>query len=164
LGAQVLGIPLKNLVARMNQFKNPLPMRMEVKRQKGFLIINDAYNANPHSFSQAFKVLENYPLKKIAVVGQMLELGPKSAYYHRQLARQIIAGKFEYCLMLGKLTLHLKDSLTKLGYRKALHFSSPQEVSRFISGKFSSKKELKKRYLIFLKGSRKMEFIISFTP
>ena len=157
LAAHLLGIPLRSLVERMNQFKNPLPMRMEARRQKGFLIINDAYNANPYSFSQAFKVLENYSLNKIAVVGQMLELGPKSAYYHRQLARQIVAGKFEYCLMLGKLTLHLKDSLTKLGYRNALVFSSPQEVSRFIADKFSSKKGLKKRYLIFLKGSRKME-------
>ncbi len=153
-GAHILGMPLKNLISRVAYYKDFLPMRMQARWLNNFFILNDAYNANPYSFCEALKALKNYPLKKIAIVGDMLELGKKSIYYHRQLAQHIAKNDFDYCLTFGKYTLHLKDRLKRLGYEKTFHFPSQKAIAAFIKKKF---RDSKKRYLIFLKASRKME-------
>ncbi len=157
LGAKILGLPLKELVERIRDFKNFLPLRMQTEKHKGFSILNDAYNANPHSLQVALKSLKECPQKKIAVIGDMLELGKKSRYYHELLAGQIKRGKFDYCLTLGKHTRYLERKLKGSGYRKAFHFPSHKAIAQFINKKIGQSLRSKKRYLIFLKGSRKME-------
>jgi UDP-N-acetylmuramoyl-tripeptide--D-alanyl-D-alanine ligase len=156
-GAKIKGVALAESAQRLGYFNNFSPLRMEQSGHKGFSILNDAYNANPYSFQMAFRGLKNCSLKKIAVIGDMLELGKKSKYYHELLAGQIIKSGFEYCLTLGKHTLCLNRKLRDLGCRKAFHFSSHRAIARFINKQFGRDAENKKRYLIFLKGSRKME-------
>ena len=157
LGAKILGLPLKELVERIRDFENFLPLRMRNEKHKGFSILNDAYNANPHSLQAAFKSLKECPLRKIAVIGDMLELGKKSRYYHELLAGQIKRSKFDYCLTLGEHAKYLEMKLKGLGYKKAFHFSSHKAIAQFINKRIGRSLESKKRYLIFLKGSRKME-------
>lgn len=157
LGAKILGLPLKESVERIRDFKNFLPLRMQTEKHKGFSILNDAYNANPHSLQAAFKSLKKCPLKKIAVIGDMSELGKKSRYYHELLAGQVRRSGFDYCLTLGKHTQYLEKKLKGLGYRKAFHFPSHKAIAQFINKRIGRSLRSKKRYLIFLKGSRKME-------
>jgi len=157
LGAKILGLSLKELVERIRDYRNFLPLRMQTEKHKGFSILNDAYNANPHSLQMALKGLEEHPLKKIAVIGDMLELGEKSRYYHELLASQIRKSKFDYCLTLGEHTQYLVRKLKSLGYGKAFHFPSHKAIAQFINKKIGLSSKDKKRYLIFLKGSRKME-------
>ncbi len=61
---------------------------LTIKDNKGVLI-NDAYNANPESMKAALLALERVDAKgaKIAVLGDMLELGVNSPFWHRQLGR-----------------------------------------------------------------------------
>ncbi|UCD15520.1 MAG: UDP-N-acetylmuramoyl-tripeptide--D-alanyl-D-alanine ligase [Candidatus Omnitrophota bacterium] len=150
-GAYILGGSFKEYVDKMNGFRGFGFLRMQMQSAGRFFIINDAYNANPYSFVQALKVVEKYSLPKIAVVGDMLELGRRSIYYHRGLASHIIKAKFDYCLAMGEFTPHLIEKLKSLGYRQAFHFLTHEDIGRFI------KRKVKKRHLIFLKGSRKME-------
>jgi UDP-N-acetylmuramoyl-tripeptide--D-alanyl-D-alanine ligase len=156
LGAHLLGIPLADLVGRMSSFCNWPAMRMQMQELNGFFILNDAYNANPYSLTKALESLRNYSFKKIAVIGDMLELGKKSIYYHKLLASSIIKNNIDYCLTIGDHTVHLSNRLKELGYPGAFHFSSHSSIARFISKKAERENPLK-RYLIFLKGSRKME-------
>lgn len=158
LGAHLKGIPFKKLVERMNNFCRYPWGRMEMKRIKGFLILNDAYNSNPFSFKESLKIVERFPQQKIAIIGDMLELGEKSIYYHKILASTLIRAGIKYCLLMGKFTFYLKEELKRMGYKKVFHFSSHKKVAQFI------KKNAKKDFLIFLKGSRKMELekIIAF--
>jgi len=62
--------------------------RCELKNKKGVLI-NDCYNANPESMKAALLALEKMEseAQKIAVLGDMLELGVNSPFWHRQLGR-----------------------------------------------------------------------------
>lgn len=147
---KALGLPLKKMVKRMNGFKRYPSSRMEIKKRGKFIFLNDAYNANPFALSQALAEIRNYPLSKMAVIGDMLELGPKSEYYHRQIAGDVIKGGFDYCLLLGKFTKYLKDELLKKGYDRAYHFESHKKAADFVSSKANGE------YLIFLKGSRGM--------
>jgi len=157
LSAHLLGISLKRLVERMNEFKDFPSMRMELQRLKGFLVLNDAYNANPYSFSKVLETVDNYDSKKIAVVGDMLELGKKSRYYHEQIAYKLAKGCFDYCFTIGEQAFYLNKKLRQLGHKKAFHFDKTRAIADFINKKFKDKVELKKRYLIFLKASRKMK-------
>ncbi|MBP7088282.1 MAG: UDP-N-acetylmuramoyl-tripeptide--D-alanyl-D-alanine ligase [Candidatus Omnitrophica bacterium] len=157
LSAHLLGISLKRLVERMNEFKDFPSMRMELQRLKGFLVLNDAYNANPYSFSKVLETVGNYDSKKIAVVGDMLELGKKSRYYHEQIAYKLAKGGFDYCFTIGEQTFYLNKKLRQLGHKRAFHFDKTKAIADFINKKFKDKVELKKRYLIFLKASRKMK-------
>lgn len=62
--------------------------RCELKNGKG-LMINDCYNANPESMKAALLALEHIETgaHKIAILGDMLELGVNSPFWHRQLGR-----------------------------------------------------------------------------
>ena len=160
-GACLLHLPLKGLVEKMNNFRDFPPGRMQIKEKGEITVLNDSYNANPYSFKEAVKVVRRYPLRKVAVIGDMLELGKKSIYYHQLLAQDVIKSNFEYVLIKGKYTLHLKKKLQELGYNKVFHFSSHRHIAEFINRRFLSPKQAagkqKSRCLIFLKGSRKMK-------
>lgn len=64
------------------------PLRMEVSRTpEGGAVINDAYNANPASMAAALRALAALPAtRRIAVLGQMAELGATSQQEHRAIA------------------------------------------------------------------------------
>jgi UDP-N-acetylmuramoyl-tripeptide--D-alanyl-D-alanine ligase len=150
LAASVLKISVKELVYRLNQFKEYPRSRMELKEAGGFLFLNDAYNANPYSFQETLKAVKKFSLKRVAVVGDMLELGPKSIFYHHKLAEHLRHGDFAYVLSMGTHSLHLNQRLKMQGYKNAYHFSSCDDIVDFI------KKNVEKGSLIFLKGSRAM--------
>ena len=158
LAAKVAKISLKELTARLNCFKRYPSLRMELKKKKGFYVLNDAYNANPYSLEETLKTVKRYPQKKIAVIADMMELGKKSIYYHQVVAPHIIKSDFEYVLTLGKHAFYLHKRLKKLRFKGAFHFASNKEAAKFIKIKLRSERGKKQKgWLIFLKGSRKME-------
>tara|TARA_B100000315_G_scaffold238409_1_gene256179 strand:+ start:2140 stop:3495 length:1356 start_codon:yes stop_codon:yes gene_type:complete len=162
--AKFFNISLCSLIKRANSFNDFPKGRMEVIKRRGIFVINDAYNSNPYSCIQSLKHIKEYPFKKIVVLGDMLELGKKSAYYHESLAGELIKNKIDYCLTLGSQTVFLNRKLSKLGYKNAKHFTSLESIAKFINDKFKAKPELKKSYLLFLKGSRNigLEKILKF--
>jgi UDP-N-acetylmuramoyl-tripeptide--D-alanyl-D-alanine ligase len=66
----------------------PLPGRMEVLRAHGGVILKDCYNANPDSTRAALETLANWPgaTRRIALLGDMLELGETAPALHRETA------------------------------------------------------------------------------
>lgn len=63
-------------------------------------VINDAYNANPTSMRAALAVLAGYPPPRMAVLGDMLELGAASESAHRDIAA-LAADTAECCVLIG---------------------------------------------------------------
>jgi UDP-N-acetylmuramoyl-tripeptide--D-alanyl-D-alanine ligase len=86
-----VGVPLA-AVARGLSAMTPPPMRMSVERlPNGVTLINDAYNANPGSLAAALATLGGLDVRRLVVVGDMLELGPTSADLHRRAGAQAAA-------------------------------------------------------------------------
>ena len=88
--AHLLGVPHAIIVQAIEKYV-VVAGRFEKRalNSKKGILINDCYNANPESMKAAllaFQKIET-PAKKIAVLGDMLELGLTSPFWHRQLGR-----------------------------------------------------------------------------
>ncbi len=59
--------------------------RLNIIQHANFTIIDDTYNASPSSVKYALEVLNNFSGEKVAVLGQMAELGAQSKAYHSQI-------------------------------------------------------------------------------
>ncbi|TXL62835.1 UDP-N-acetylmuramoyl-tripeptide--D-alanyl-D-alanine ligase [Aeromicrobium terrae] len=84
-----LGLDLPTISERLGRAGAQSPMRMARHvRSDGLVVIDDAYNANPESMAAALQTLPSLGgHRTIAVLGEMLELGPDSADQHRAVGR-----------------------------------------------------------------------------
>lgn len=83
------------------------PQRFESCSLKGYrgTLIDDCYNASPESMKAALLALENLKVagKKIAVLGDMLELGKTSSFWHRQMGRFLRrVPSLQHIILVGK--------------------------------------------------------------
>ena len=81
-----LGVTVEHIQDSLVEFQN-MEGRQEVLHKNGFTIIKDCYNAGPESMAAALKVLGNQPGRKIAVLGDMLELGVRTQAEHYRVGR-----------------------------------------------------------------------------
>jgi UDP-N-acetylmuramoyl-tripeptide--D-alanyl-D-alanine ligase len=77
-------VPLADIVERAAGLK-PVARRGEVIRAGGVTIVDDSYNSNPKALSRALEMLagEKQYARRVAVIGEMLELGSASPALHR---------------------------------------------------------------------------------
>jgi UDP-N-acetylmuramoyl-tripeptide--D-alanyl-D-alanine ligase len=79
------------------------------------LLIDESYNANPASMRAALALLGQSPIgrrgRRIAVLGDMLELGPRGAEFHRELTEPIVSNNVDVVFCSGPLMRHLWDAL-----------------------------------------------------
>jgi UDP-N-acetylmuramoyl-tripeptide--D-alanyl-D-alanine ligase len=122
LGAvRVLGADLRAAAAALGAMDAPAGRgkRITVALSGGgnALVIDDSYNASPASMRAAFKVLaQTRPGaggRRIAVLGDMLELGAGSARAHAELADDLVDACAELVLTTGDNMMHLDDALPR---------------------------------------------------
>lgn len=75
------------------------------------LVIDESYNANPASMRATLAVLANEPGRKIAVLGEMRELGDHSDAFHAGLAEPIAAAGVAYAILVGEAMAALANAL-----------------------------------------------------
>ena len=79
------------------------------------VLIDESYNANPVSMKAALELLASAPkgekARRIAVLGDMLELGQHSAKFHTALAQNVVAAEPDIVLLAGKETAALAAAL-----------------------------------------------------
>ncbi len=132
----------------------PVTGRMDIYRLNDFIhIIDDTYNANPASMTQALNTLSNISKGKnsIAVIGDMLELGEKTHIFHRQIGQKTA--------MLGICKLYVFGSLVKHTIEGAIENGfSTENIFQGTKDQITQKlfKTVDSKTWILVKGSRGM--------
>jgi UDP-N-acetylmuramoyl-tripeptide--D-alanyl-D-alanine ligase len=124
--------------------------RLEIVRKGGVLFINDAYNACEVSMLSALDVLSHHaPARRVAVLGQMNELGPLSEGCHRKVGEKSLESA-DVLFCLGEGCAPIVEVWRSSG-RSCKWASSLHELTE------SLKAQLKEGDVVLLKGSRSNE-------
>lgn len=110
--ARRMGLRDEEITARLESFSPP-PMRSEVQTVGGVTLVNDAYNANPHSMRAAIETLAALPAKRrVFVAGEMRELGRSSAAMHADIATRLANdGRIDQIVTVGDAAVLMNAGL-----------------------------------------------------
>jgi len=130
--------------------------RMEVTELAGGItLINDAYNANPHSMKAALETVRDMsvPGRRLAILGDMRELGNTAEKYHRELGEFAAGCNIDTIVCVGPMSELTATAARAAGMARAkvLHFKSAAECAE------QAKNWVRAGDLVLLKGSRGMK-------
>jgi UDP-N-acetylmuramoyl-tripeptide--D-alanyl-D-alanine ligase len=99
------------------------PGRLRLASLGTLTIIDDSYNANPDSMAAALRVLESYPAagRRVAVLGDMLELGADAPQYHRALGEAVATSNIDLAVFVGRLSLFAAEVVNRRGAAGRAH-------------------------------------------
>ena len=132
-------------------------MRFEIVDRDGVQIINDAYNASPASMRVALQTTADIAKgRKIAVLGDMLELGKISEKAHYEIGEEVVKNNFEVLITFGELGKFIAEGARAAGLKQVFISDTHEEAAKYVV------QVLKKGDTVLFKGSRgmKMERII----
>ncbi|HUV05203.1 MAG TPA: UDP-N-acetylmuramoyl-tripeptide--D-alanyl-D-alanine ligase [Armatimonadota bacterium] len=155
-----MGVDLGTIRDGLESFSPPA-MRMElVKSKAGYIILNDAYNASPASMLSALKTLDALTgrKRKIAVLGDMLELGSYAPKAHRDIGGSLACSDVQMLVTVGPLGKMIGDGARGAGFPedRIQSCADSSEAAQKLAG------QLAKGDAVLVKGSRamKMEEIV----
>ena len=127
LAAASVGLWLKEdpvtVCTRLEQYR-PAPMRMSVASVGRVRLINDAYNANPRSVTAALQEMSvRAGGRRIAVLGDMLELGARAPELHARIGEQVARSRIDVLWAVGPLSEATARAARSAGVRSV--FWSP---------------------------------------
>ena len=141
-----LGISLEEVRTGLEVFTG-VPMRLEIRTFSGALVINDVYNANPASMEVALRELIRLKKQRtVAVLGDMLELGPYSEEAHRNLVKKVSDLRIDILIAVGPEMQKASAGFSGKAYQAA----SSVEARSLLLG------TVKEGDTVLIKGSRGM--------
>jgi len=139
-----LGVEMDAIVEAVTNYK-PANNRSQIKITKNNTLICDSYNANPTSMLLALDSFSAIQAEhKLAIMGDMLELGEKSEEEHTNLLNSISTHQIEKALLVGPV---FQKACLKCGFKS---FPDVNKLIDFL------KKEPLTGYTILVKGSRRI--------
>ena len=126
---------------------------MEIStNKKGILIINDCYNANYDSMKAAIEYLGKLSNKrKIAVLGDMLELGSYSKELHEKVGEEVNKNNIDILITVGKEAKNI-SKIAKRTVKEVYTFENNEQVKELLGSL------LKKGDAVLVKASNGMKF------
>lgn len=128
--------------------------RMDFRNLKnGAIVLADYYNASYDSMKSALEVVRDYKSKrKIAVLGDMLELGEFAEKLHNDVGEEVYNNKIDILVTVGKLAKHIGNKAKLLGIKEVYECENNLKAAEILKGK------IKAGDLILLKASNGMNF------
>jgi UDP-N-acetylmuramoyl-tripeptide--D-alanyl-D-alanine ligase len=149
--AMAMGIGLDKMVPVITGLR-PSPRRGEVRRLSGGTVLyDDSYNSNPRALEAALASLAGVQAgRRVAVLGDMLELGEKEGEFHRQAGRVLARSGWDVLVAVGPLASLIAEGALESGLdRGSIHLfqdsgSAAARITRLI----------RPGDLVLVKGSR----------
>ena len=145
-----LGLTPEEIKAGIENFEKT-KMRMDIISAKGIKIINDVYNANPVSVKAALDVLAGAEGRKVAILGDMFELGEFSSLMHKDVGNYAGMSGIDVLIAIGKDSKYIYDGAKEKGMEKCFYYETQEE---FLEKGVS---EISKGDTVLVKASRGMK-------
>lgn len=150
---KILNIPMEKIQEGIKKFELS-KMRLDVqKTQQGYTIINDCYNANYDSMKSAIEYLSQIEGKrKIAVLGDMLELGEFSKELHEKVGKIVAENKIDILITVGEEAKNIAKVGENNGVKHIYSYENNQDAIEKL------KKILAVEDVALIKASNSMNF------
>lgn len=152
--AHEFGLAWSEIAARLAEFR-PVAQRCQVFRHRGITIIDDSYNSSPSAAAAALKLLGTVEQagRRIAVLGEMAELGDEAAALHWQLGKTAVCvGKIALLFVCGRNALSTAAGARQaaLSRRRAIACGTADELLPYVV------RQVRPGDAVLIKGSRVM--------
>lgn len=149
----ILGIStnqIQNGIAKFELTKKRMDIR---KLENGAIIINDAYNASYESMRASIEFLANHTgARKIAVLGDMFELGEYSEELHRNVGKEVASHDIDVLICAGKNSKYIIEEAQKNKKIETFYFHNNEEIVEKLT------QELREGDIVLVKASNGMKF------
>lgn len=151
MAARYLGLSIEEIQAGYASIEKT-GLRNELVHCGNCLILNDSYKSNPQSALAALETMEEFDVEeKIAVLGDMLELGETSDMIHYQLGKDTARFTLQEVLTIGDMARYIAQGALNEGTAMVRHFETKEELLAYL------KPYTKKACMLLVKGSRGMK-------
>jgi len=148
-----MSVPFEAMVEQIPRLAPVTGRGRLIGLRRGIRLIDDSYNSSPKALEAALRGLASFPAKRrIAVLGDMLELGPAAEEFHREAGREVARNGWDLLLAVGPLARGIAEGSMAAGLPKErIHiFPTSDEAAARISSL------LEDGDLVLVKGSRGM--------
>ena len=144
----VLGLPIDKIKKGIESYVT-ISGRMSRINYRGAVIIDDCYNASPTSMTASLNVLAKAEGRKIALLGDMLELGERSDELHENVGRAAAELKIDLLITVGSSAKRIAEAARTAGLENVYNVSNAEAADLI-------KRELREGDTLLVKASRGM--------
>ncbi len=153
--AEILGVKIDTIAKRASRIKAEAGRGAVFKFRPGFVVVDETYNANPAAMEFVLRALGRVPStgRRIAVLGDMLELGSAAKKRHREVGGMVAKLRFDRLITVGPLAQSIQKGAIAAGMKrdKAQWVPDVSSAAEILIG------DLKKGDTVVLKASHGME-------
>lgn len=123
-----LGLSIDEIKSGLKNFK-ATKMRLDIVKNDKITIINDAYNASPDSMNAALKILGRYNQRRVAILGDMFEMGEHAEYGHRLVGKSAL-NNVDVLITIGKDSTFISKEAIEQGFNpnNIHHFETKEDA------------------------------------
>jgi len=150
IAAQQLGMKNYEIQQAVAHIK-PLQGRGDIRTHKDITLIDETYNSNPEAVKKTLSWVDaRYEGEKIAVLGDMLELGELEDDFHRQVGEYFASLSYSLLLAVGPLAHHIVSGAKGAGFpgQNIKHFDKAGQAGKFLA------ENVKSGSVVLFKASR----------
>ena len=128
----LLNIPMEKCIKGIETFELTKNRNDILTLDRHIRVIDGTYNANLDSMKSSIDVLSGYTDRKIAVLGDMLELGDYEETLHRAVGAHLLKKNIDLVLTVGPAARYISDEVNKAKPGVAYHFDDNASLSAYL--------------------------------
>lgn len=110
--AKSIGVPVKDAIAACEEYAgDSIRQNIFTLKNRNVTVIDDAYNASYESMKASLEVLSSYENRKVAVLGDMLELGEYSDEYHYKVGKLCVEKGVDIVIACGRHARYIVEAV-----------------------------------------------------
>lgn len=152
--AYALNIDIDDIVTGLENAR-PAKGRLNSQMLGMHRLIDDTYNANPHSVRAAAKVLAAQTGTQVMVLGDIAELGAAAVSEHQSLGRAISAAGIDMLLCVGEFATYSVAGAQEIGTTEAHAFDDKDSLLQYLQQYLQAQQQ--QPCTVLFKGSRSMQ-------